>query len=172
MTKEKGKASVSSIAEDHFATLKNDDDKYDLADVAVQIAMPVAAGAVVFLFKCVIGDVGALVTGVSIVAALMGAMAVLIFQIRLSIPNDNRLDVYDYELVDEVFSNILWAILVGFTLALGLVVYQTFCVMDLWLAGNVVTSLAVALGLHFVVVVAMCLKRLNLAYMRIAAKRR
>ena len=110
-------------------------------------------------------------TGVSIVAALMGAMAVLIFQIRLSIPEDKRLDVYDYMLVDEVFSNILWAILVGFALSLILVLYQSFNAKDVPIVGACVTSIVAASGLHFVIVVGMCLKRLNIAYMRIAAKR-
>jgi hypothetical protein len=166
-----GKASVASIAREHFSTLKDDSGRFNLIDIVFQIAMPILAGGLVLLSGWVVSDAGAMVTGVSIVAALMGAMAVLIFQIRLSIPEDKRLDVYDYMLVDEVFSNILWAILVGFALSLILVLYQSFNAKDVPIVGACVTSIVAASGLHFVIVVGMCLKRLNIAYMRIAAKR-
>lgn len=168
-----GKSSVVDIARDHFLTLR-DNRKREFAlnagDMFEQIALPVLFGLFTWWRGWSLGDATGAIAGISIVAALMCAMAVFIFQIRQQIHHDDRLNDDDFVLVDEVFSNVMWAILVGLFLALYLVVCSAAGLLEDTATGHIMTAVAVAFGFHFVFVVGMCLKRLRRAYQRIAAR--
>lgn len=162
-----GKSSVLSIPKKHFATLKDErTDKIKPSDVAFQIAVPIAAGIACFASGWQLESAGNAIVGISIVAALMCAMAVLVFQIRLDLRNRDVSADRDLRLIDEVFANIMWAILVGLLLALLLIVWDANASAFSVTASRVLSAICVAICLHFVFVVGMCLKRLQSAYYR------
>lgn len=164
-----GKASLWRVPADHFCTLyDNQTGRPDWGGLVFQGVVPVAAGTASWGFHARLADVNAAVAGISVVAGLLCSMAVFLFQLRTSLHNDRRLGVQDYRLVDECMSNVLWAILLGLSLALYLIV----CGAGGWIAstgpGPVLTGITVAAATHFLLVIAMCLKRLRRAYERIA----
>ena len=97
-------------------------------DVAIQIVIPIALGCISFFIGLRISDPSNIVVGISIVAALMCAMAVLLFQVRAEIRRENNALLVgdDVKLVDETFDDAMWAILVGFLIALYLVIVDAF----------------------------------------------
>lgn len=166
-----GKSSLWRVPADHFRTLyDNRTNRPDWGAVVVQAAVPLAAGGATWWLGAKLKDVSGAVAGISIVAALLFAMAVFLFQLRVTLPQDNRLGPDDYKLVDECMKNTLWAILWGLAVALYLIVGGA----GEWLkadgSGPVLTGIAVAAGVHFLMVIAMCLKRLRRAYERIAMR--
>ncbi len=171
-----GKTSVTGIARSYATTLCNARTGKDMVrDVAIQIVIPIALGCISFFIGLCISDPSNIVVGISIVAALMCAMAVLLFQVRAEIRRENNALLVgdDVKLVDETFDDAMWAILVGFLIALYLVIVDAFGLFE---CGNIVlesslSAIAIALIAHFVMVVAMCLKRLRAAYDRVAAIR-
>lgn len=167
-----GKASLWRVPADHFSTLyDNRTGKPDWRAMSSQVGLPLVAGAVTWWLGAKMSDVGGAVSGISIVAGLLFAMAVFLFQLRITLGNDQRLGEDDFALVDECMANTLWAILWGLTLALFLIV----CGAGKWIgnagSGPVLTGIAVAGALHFLLVIGMCLKRLRRAYARIAMRR-
>lgn len=172
-----GKASLWRVPADHFRTLyDNRSGRPDWWGIAWQVILPLGAGAAVWNLGAKMTDVGAAVSGISIVAGLLFAMAVFLFQLRVTLERvtleaDKRLGEDDYALVDECMANTLWAILWGLGLALFLIV----CDVGKWIgddvSGPVLTGVAVAAAVHFLLVIGMCLKRLRRAYERIAMRR-
>ena len=167
-----GKSFIGRIPMNHFATLKNSKGKPSIRDFLFQLGVPAICGIVILFLGYSICDPSPIITGVSIAAALMGAIEVLVFQIRLTLRDDARLDKYDYNLVDELFSNIAWGIVVGFLLTLVLVAISFLDeVVRVSVIGITASALVVTLGAHFVIVIAMCVKRLVRCYERIAARK-
>jgi hypothetical protein len=167
-----GKASLWRVPADHVRTLyDNRTGRPDWGSVVSQGVVPVVVGAGSWWSHARLTDVNAAVAGISIVAGLLFSMAVFLFQLRTSLRDDRRLGEQDYRLVDECMSNVLWAILLGLSLALYLIV----CGAGGWIGstgpGPVLTGIAVAAATHFLLVIAMCLKRLRRAYERIAQKK-
>lgn len=167
-----GKASLWRVPANHFSTLyDNRTGRPDWRGIAAQALMPVIAGAATWKLGAKIADVGAAVSGISIVAGLLFAMAVFLFQLRISLGNAKHLGEDDFVLVDECMANTLWAILWGVTLA----VYLIVCGAGKWIGndswGPALTGIAVASTVHFLLVIGMCLKRLRRAYERIAMRR-
>lgn len=167
------KTSLWRIPADHFRTLKDfRSGKPRFSDYFVQILVPLAVGATAAWFGAALTDVSGAVAGVSIVAGLLFSMAVFLFQLRIGLlTTDKRLGQQDLDLIDECMSNVLWAILWGLTLALYLVVLGAGDWFESGWSGRVLTGVAIAASAHFLLVIAMCLKRLRRAYERIAMKR-
>lgn len=168
-----GKASLWRVPVDHFSTLYNNrTGRPDWRGIAVQAFIPLATGAASWKLGAKIGDVGNAVSGISIVTGLLFAMAVFLFQLRITLDKDKRLGEDDFALVNECMANTLWAILWGMILA----VYLIVCDAGKWIgndwSGPLLTGIAVSGTVHFLLVIAMCLKRLRRAYERIAMKRR
>lgn len=168
-----GKASVWGVPADHFRTLyDNRTGRPDWGAVTWQIGVPLVAGSGMWWLGAKMSDVGGAVSGISIVAGLLFAMAVFLFQLRVSLGTDTRLGPDDFVLVDECMANTLWAILWGLALTLFLVV----CGAGKWIgsdcSGPLLTGVAVGGAMHFLLVIGMCLKRLRRAYERIAMRRR
>ena len=121
------------------------------------------------------------IVGISIVSALMCAMATLLFQIRSQMadgPDEApaggggatahlafRMKLRDKRFIDEVFDDVMWAILVGLTLSLYLIVIDAIGLLaGGGIASRILSSIAVAACAYFVLVIGMCLKRLRSAY--------
>lgn len=167
-----GKASLWRVPADHFGTLyDNRTRRPDWWGIAAQALLPVGSGVGTWKLGAKIADIGDAVSGISIVAGLLFAMAVFLFQLRISLGQDERLGENDFALIDECMANTLWAILWGLALVLYLVVVGAGKWIDSDPLGPVLTGIAVAGAAHFLLVIAMCLKRLRRAYERIAMRR-
>lgn len=167
-----GKSSLQTIPYDHFRTLYNaETGRISWLDLGIQIGIPIVGGVATWCFGATLTDVGGAVAGVSIVAGLLFSMAVFLFQLRISIPDDKRLQYRDFDLIDECMHNTLWAIVWGLSLTLYLVVASAGGWISAGKSGPILTGIAVGATLHFLLVIGMCLKRLRRAYERIAMRR-
>ncbi len=167
-----GKASLWSVPTDHFRTLyDNRTGRPDWWAIAWQTIFPLGAGIAVWKIGAKLTEVSAAVAGISIVSGLLFAMAVFLFQLRLTIGKDKRLGEDDFVLIDECMANTLWAILWGLGLALFLIVGDA----GKWITddqiGPALTGITVTATMHFLLVIGMCLKRLRRAYERTAMRR-
>lgn len=166
------KTSLWRVPADHLRTLRdNRTGKRDWLGIVAQTLMPLLAGGMTWKLGAKLTQVGGAVAGVSIVAALLFPMAVFLFQLRVTLDADKRLGDDDYSLVDECMSNTLWAILSGLALALFLIVADAGGWIGADGSGPILTGIAVGAATHFLLVIAMCLKRLRRAYERIAMKK-
>lgn len=178
-----GKTSLQGILSDHFSTLRDArNGKPRARDYVFQIGIPISVGIVTSLAGFQFTDINPIVASVSIVSGLLFAVAIFLFQLRLALPDDANLLNEDKTLIDETMSNVLWAILWGFIL----VFYLALCGSAGWFSSPEVSStntltevfpprrpvaltgVAIAATTHFIIVLAMCLKRVRRAYHRIA----
>ena len=167
-----GKSSVFNIATGHFRTLYDArSGKTRIRDLAFQLGFPLLLAGTSQRLSWQLTNVGNAVVGVSIVAALLCAMATIIFQIRVSLQGKPQQHRKGAQLIDEVFANVLWAIIVSFFIALLLIIADSFGLLSNEEAAKTISSVVVFAGTHFVLVVGMCLKRLQSAYDVIAALR-
>ena len=167
-----GKAALWRVPADHFRTLYDDrTGKPDWLAWASQLLVPIAIGTAAGVKGANLQDVGGAVAGVSIVAGLLFAMSIFLFQLRTSLSQDKRLNQVDFRLVDECMANTIWAIVWGLALTLYLVVMGAGGWMRQGVLRTTWTGIAIAAGTNFLVVIMMCLKRLRRAYERIAMKR-
>lgn len=163
-----GKSSVIGIAARYFKTLIDArTGKPSFRDVTAQIIAPAFVGVPCYFGGWELHNPSNAIVGISIVAALMCAMAALVFQIRLDLNKklDPRVLPSNRKLVDQLFDDILWAILFGLMLALYLIIFDC---AGLFVAeppvGNILSAVAVSFAAHFAMVIGMCLKRMQRAY--------
>lgn len=167
-----GKSSVAGIAKGHFRTLRDArTGRVRMLGLVWQVGLPVACGVVCAMLGWHLDDASNAIVGISIVAALMCAMAALIFQIRLDLNKTPAAEKRDVALIDEVFANVMWAILMGLALALYLIIIDAVGIFVEGTPAIIASSVAVALCVHFVFVIGMCLKRFQRSYERIAASK-
>ena len=183
-----GMSSVKEIVKGYARTLKGArDGKPALGPVASQILMPLAFGAASCAAGWSVPRVSDAVAGISIVASLLCSVAALLFQVRIDLrmrlEEDERSENQqhflvsdDLELLDEMFSQVMWVILEGFVLVLIMVLSE-------WLgllgtkplsaqAATCITFIIVCGVANFVVVIGAVLKRLNRVYQLIAMNKR
>ena len=171
------KSSLLGIARNHFSTLydnrlKNGDDKcpVSIVDCLWQIGIPAVVAIVAFIFRVSfdVAVVENVITALSIVSALMCSMAALVFQTRIQAREDKEISENKRALLDELFFNIMWAIVVGFVLALFLLISNAMGLFAIYDTGSllriIVSAFALFFAVHFVLVIGMCLKRLSRAY--------
>lgn len=156
---------------DHFATLRNSERKRPLVrEVVAQLVVPIVVGFLAFRWAWHATDVSGVVGGASVLSGFLFAVAVFVFQLRLGITADPRVQqkVRLPQLIDELFSNVLWAVLVSFALTALAIVVTSVQVRDK--AGILVplepwlTAVLIAVALHLLAVVWMCVRRLRAAY--------
>lgn len=168
-----GKSSLLGVAKNHFLTLYDNqscDNQIKTGDVIFQIGFPLLVGIIVAIGSAVENwapsaqVVSNAIMGLSIVSALMCSMAALIFQIRLGVRNDESISDSKKCLIDELFYNIVWAIVIGFFVVLVIVLTDSFDLLNVFVVSSVLIGLISALVSHFIIVVCMCLKRLYRSY--------
>lgn len=166
-----GKADLKPIAKAYFRTLRDHSTgKMSLWDVAFQIGLPVPIGVLV----CFLGRLGiigclrfdGIVTVVSIVSSLMCALAIMLFDLRRNIKKkpDKQAERLEMQLVDELFADVMWCIVSGFSSA----VLMALSGLGEWPDSNislVFGSIAISLALNFAIVSCMCLKRMSGVYL-------
>ena len=175
-------SSVLGIFKRYSATFRSArDGRFLLKPFLAQICIPIVVGALSAVFGPVINNAGNAVTGISVVAALLCAAATMLFQIRIELEErmSKGSQVFlvsgDLDLVDELFSQVIWAILIGFCLVLLMLGYDWFNLsdsIDFAIAAKVVSGVIVSGVLHFVMVIAMVLKRFTRIYELVAEHKR
>lgn len=167
-----GKSSLWQIPHNHFKSLYNARTlRADYRAWLLQVGVPCLVGTGVGVAGGELEKVGDAVAGVAIVSGLLFSMAVLLFQLRMSLVGDKRLTQKDYELVDECMANTLWAIVWGLSLTVYLVVVGALDGMSGSAWAPLLTGIAAGAAVHFLLVIMMCIKRLQRSYERFAAKR-
>ena len=174
-----GKSSIVPIFKEYVRTLHGGDDCLRAQDVAVQLIAPAAVGIAVGALvpadahEAVSASLPTAITAVSIVSAFMCAMAVMVFQLRIQVANaiDERggdalsakVRKGDLKLIDELFHDVMWSIVVGFASALCMTA-ACFLVGVQEIAFRILLGASAALLLNGALVVCMCLKRMNSSY--------
>lgn len=172
------KFSLLPILRDQFATLtdaKTGHPRFD--DYAALIGAPALAAASVVVARWHMSIVGEFLTALAIITALLFAMVIFIFQLRLHMGDREVLErtpATTVELVDELFSNVCYAIVIGFvTIAVtlfGAALRPTDATGGPGPIGVVWTAAIIFLVVHFVLVLAMCMKRLASAYRKLGGR--
>ena len=140
------------------------------ADVVIQIVIPIICGVLLAIFggpvlswgKSMLSNA---VVAVSIVSALMCALAVMVFQLRVQIGNANarHLNPAECKFIDELFADVLWSILVGFAATLFMISAGAES-GDFYLVRRICSGISLAALMNFAMVVCMCVKRMDVAY--------
>lgn len=175
-----GMSSVSGIAKAYLSTLRDQRTGDTSRKVVIaQFGIPIFSGVAWALAGPAITAPGNAIVGISIVSALLCAMATMLFQTRVSLDNRKKggeetfVTEVDLILVDQLFSAVLWAILLGFLIVLAMVTLEWFGAF--WLEGasaQIIAGFLVAFTAHFVFVVGTILKRLNRVYEIVARNKR
>lgn len=153
------------------------DGKISLPDILVQFIIPIFCSALSFalLWTGAIEPerlstfVSNAIVAISIISGLMCALAVLIFQLRAQISTEKSIEVRDaeYKLIDQLFNDVLWDVVVGFASAILLVI-SSGAIQSMSLATCLVLAISMLCITHFFLVTAMCLKHLSIAHEVIA----
>lgn len=167
-----GKLSPFQIIYRHFKSLckiKDGQDKVSIPDILIQMILPIALGGLSYAYGFTMSNQSGLLSGMSILATLLGAVAVFVFQIRVQQrqSKDSLLEESDIDLIDELFFNILWIILVGLVQSSLLIVSEALGIIGANATWQIVSSVSVVLSTNVVMTLLMVLKRLARIYMRI-----
>lgn len=158
-----------STIKDHYATLvdQHSPDRPYLPDYVVLLGVPLATGtAVGYYFR--LHDMASYIAGVAVFTGLLFALVVYVFQLRMqllsdpSVPRDGKLAGF----IDQVFANVSYAVVVGVTATIASIAAAVTAdgagrINAIW------SGVVVALGVHLMLVVLMCIKRLRAAYREI-----
>lgn len=158
-----------STIKDHYATLvdQNRPERPHWPDYAALLGVPVAVGSWVSA-SVRLRDMASYIGGVAVFTALLFALVIYVFQLRMTlldnpnVPRDGALAGF----VDQVFANVNYAVVVGVvTTTLGMSAAIT--AGDDGRLSPVWSGVVVASGVHLMLVVFMCIKRLRAAYREI-----
>lgn len=149
------------------------DGKLRLRDALIQFIIPVVVGMATFLYLTFVSEdisrvepiVANAISAVSIISGLMCALAVLVFQLRVQLSSEKTVKVKESEcsLVDHLFNDALWDVVVGLLCVL-LFVISSGAINGESALFAVLLAISSAMAMHFLFVTAMCIKRLSIAY--------
>lgn len=175
-----GMSSVFGVVKSYLSTLRNQRTQgVNLGAIVLQFGVPIVAGVFWFLICPPISNTSNAIVGISIVSALLCAMATMLFQTRVSLRSAEAPEVNyfvtnkDLKLVDELFYAVLWAILFGLITVLLMIVSEW--IETLWqddFISKCASAIVVVLCAHFVFLIGTILKRLARVYDLIAAQKR
>lgn len=167
------KFSVRPVIRDHLDTLQDErTGNRRWQDRATLYGFPAAAGVTIAFFGVELQGIGEIVGGLSILAGFLFGMVVFVFQLRMQVSNDPRVAQGGRlpRLIDQLFANVSYAVLVGFvTASLAIAASATRATVpgspgDLlpvnpwWSAG------LVFLFVHLMLLLGMALRRTRAAY--------
>lgn len=167
------KFSVLPTVRDHYATLidQNEPDKFYWPDWAVLVGLPLGAGALVSALMIKSGSamnqVDSYIAGVAIFTALLFALVIHVFQLRMQLDNDERVPSQGdlLKFVDQLFANVNYAVVAGVLTTATSMTAAGFAHGDR--VGPVWAGVLLAMGLHLLLCVFMCVKRVRAAYREI-----
>lgn len=153
----------------HLDTLRDSQTNKPLIwDYLMLYGFPVFVGGFSLWREFQAQEIGAFLGGVAVFAALLFALVVFVFQLRLSAGKDpvTSKKVRLLKLLDQLFANVSYAVLVG--------LWTTFLgIASVWLSDGEgkapiwLSVLLVSAVTHLVLIILMCLKRINAAYRRL-----
>lgn len=170
-----GKSAVSGVVWDHLDTLRDArTGRLHKPDFATQYGLP----ALLSFLGCVwplsieLRDVGQIVAGLAIFGGFMFGLVVYVFQLRLEAAREPgvRKDSALAKLLDELFANVSYAVLVCLAGAAAAVAASTMGSPDK--AGRLGVWWSVVLVfflVHALIVIGMCVKRTRRAYLTLTA---
>lgn len=169
------KVSVAPIVKDHLATLRDaSTGKPRLLDWLLVGGVPLAVGAVALARGFTLTSIADLGAMVAVLAGLLFALVIFVFQLRLQVAHDPRVhkDSVVVPLIDELFANVMYAVVVGLVDAALVMLAANTRVVDsagTLQAVNVWWSAGIAVvTAHWLLTILMCLKRTRSAYARLA----
>lgn len=164
------KLSVAPAVRAHFDTFRSDDTgRMHLPDYAVFLGLPVVCGTLIGWFDVHLKDVSGFLGGLAVFTALLFGLVIFVFQLRLQIRAEGRAIPGGFlvRLIDQLFVNVNYAVVVGVvTTAVGVVAINLADPTQgapVWLS-----AILTALGLHLVLTIFMCIKRVHSAYRQLA----
>jgi uncharacterized membrane protein YhaH (DUF805 family) len=160
------KSSPGPIIVDHLGTFRDaGTGKRSFWDFLLQLGLPIAVAVLSAFAGYRATDIGAFLGGVAVFAALLFALVVFVFQLRITAGNDPVASGRKIllKLLDELFANVSYAVLIGLlTTCLGIIAIWVGHEKEgapVW-----VSCLLVGTVTHLVLTILMCLKRINSAY--------
>lgn len=163
------KFDVRPVVEDHLGTLVNqsrasEEPSTNLWDYVTQFGIPIALGLLGIATNLRLNSISSLLAGAAIFTAFSFGLAIFVFQTRqatIATKGSPQL-----RLLDEFFYNILYSVLVGLALTTALMVCAAAGdgndQVGRWGAGVII-----ALGIHYLLIILMCIKRLRAVYRNI-----
>lgn len=165
------KISLWGILRGYLNTLHSGSNKQILiGDVAAQIFLPLGCSCLIFFNAfgskdAVSNMLQGILTWVSIASALLCGVAIMIFQLRLQLASQKNPEPTENEtrLIDEIFSDTLWAVVAGFIAAFLIIINSMLITLHQTLA-DICMSLSIGFAFNLVLVTCMVLKRMDVAY--------
>ena len=167
------KFSVLPSIRDHYDTLvdQHHPDSFYWPDWAVLVGFPIGSGIIVGCVmaarNAAMNEIGSYIAGVAIFTALLFALVIHVFQLRMQLDNDDRVprggDLTKF--VDQLFANVNYAVVVGVVTTAASMVASAFASDGR--IGSIWAGILCALGLHLFLTVFMCIKRIRAAYREI-----
>ena len=152
---------------DHYDTLVDQrDGHWYFPDYLILIGAPVASGAGVGYWYQ-LGDMASFIGGTAVLHRVLFAMVVHVFQLRMQlldnphVPREGNLAGF----IDQLFANVNYAVVVGIG-ATAVSMAAAVTATDGHI-GHIWSGVVAALGVHLMLVVIMCIKRIRAAYREI-----
>ncbi len=162
------KWAVTPTIRDHYATFVDQRTQRPVVlDYLGMVAVPAAAAAVVAWHDAQFQSLGPLLAGVSIFTGFLFALLLQLFALRLRVADDPRIPPKSRLplLIDQLFVNARYAILVGLSTAVVVVAADLTRDQGQHKAvGRWWAMLLVFFALHLTMTILMCLKRTSAAY--------
>lgn len=155
------KISMREVFGEHIATLydnRSDSRRRSKGDLALFYLLPTVAGVAVVLLRPRL-ETGDALTAVSILAGLSFGAVIFVFDLRLRMAQKWKPGQRALMLLDELFSNLLYSVLVAVTLVLVALIPEG---QGWWC--RVHDGVFVTVALHYVLTMLMCIKRLAAAF--------
>lgn len=174
---------------DHLATLRGVRGGFLWWQIIAQFVLPIVVGVAIWLSGFRVAIVGDLIAGFSVLAGFLFGLVIFVFQLRLGITSDPRIQTKALlpTLIDQTFSNVLYAVLVSFALIATTVAaaatepHTDPVVTPSAVEGGQasieagvalglepwVSAVVIGLAVHLLAVVGMCLSRTRRAYIEL-----
>lgn len=110
------KYSVLPLVTDHLSTLKHERSRrVQWPDVLVLYGVPLGLAGLALNRGLRLQGIGEVVGGLAILAGFLFALVIFVFQLRLAVTNDPRVDSTGMlpRLIDRLFATVSYAVLVG-----------------------------------------------------------
>ncbi|QPK80785.1 hypothetical protein G7Y41_06910 [Schaalia sp. ZJ405] len=158
------KFDVRGIVKDHVAaTLQTNEGKTSIGNAACLYGIPLLSAVASGIWLTSVP--GELLTVISILAGLSFALAVFVFELRITAEQKFKRESYVLTLIDRLYKNVLYSVLIGIlSVVLGVLVPGS--------SGTVMSRLFVGLcvgvSCHYVLVLVVVLRTLQAAYREMA----
>ena len=159
------KVDPTRVISDHIATLHDQrTNRIRKRDLALHYGLPVGAAVCSTFAGVRLADAGQIVAGAAVLAGFSFGLAIFVFQLRMDAARDPRVPRGSrlLDLIDELFTNVLYSIVVG--LLLTVVTVAATALQDTKTLDAVWSGVMVGIAFHYLLTLAMCIKRLHKAY--------